>query len=385
MKLNNTKGSCKTLRAPFFVIIVCIMFTIVTRAELVVCQSCGYENESGSGNCTHCSGVLVQTAQKSIPDKPDTSIKKSIETNVDSLDIEIVADELRAARRSLRNGDVLVAKRLAHNALALNMLTQPDAGNPRSKAIMDFLRDCGSKQISIRRNCPRCGGSGKRFMRAEDLHGSVNRLSVPGSHCTKCDGKGTIAGRETVVEKKLRIAQAAQRYRILQQGRKRISIGQAWFPLELENNLSIRQKITLKCAAPMPCPECMGLMRADCPSCNGRGRQECTNSDCKNGLVEAEHTGLKGSTISKRNKRCRICGGNGIIACEKCNGAGTVLCKKCNGSGECSICTKCNGTGSSVCRKCKGNGIYKGETCVYCKGGGIGECTSCSGTGRKRK
>jgi len=328
---------------------------------------------------------LLQATASPGGELPDSSAGAGGDSDEGYLDAEIVADELRAARRQLDNDDVLVAKLLARNALALNMLTETEVNNRRSGAIMAFLRDCSTAYRPVRRKCHRCGGSGKGFMMAQNLHGQVNRLSVPGKRCRRCGGKGTVADRETIAEKKLRLAQAAQRFRTLQQGRKRILIGQAWFPLGLEETLSIRRKIALKCAAPMPCPDCMGLMSDDCSACNGSGKAECTNRACENGQVEVEHTGLKGTSVAKRKRPCRVCGGNSIIACEKCQGAGTVLCEKCNGSGECNICTRCNGTGVAACRKCKGSRTHKGEVCVYCAGGGVSECTSCGGAGRKRR
>ncbi len=366
--------------------VVLVMCTIcMVWAGSVICPECGYENTDRAVRCTHCSVAL--SAVPSPPPRIGSTVADPTPgvSGEEHVDIEIVADEVRAAKRLLKRGDDLVACRVTRNALALNMLTESEDVHRRASAITDLLRECERAYSPRHRACPTCRGTGHGVMKSENLRGENVRLAVPGKACTRCGGSGRIRGRETVDEKKLRLSEAARRYRVFQQGRQRIDVGGVWCPVGFIEGLSVKQRVMMKKSIGATCPDCMGLMRQDCTHCKGTGRDECNNRDCRAGWVMADRNGLGGSTLKQERRACPICKGDAAMICLECRGDGSVLCDECGGSGVPELCRRCNGAGYSECRRCKGTGTYRDAVCTTCVGEKVCECSTCGGSGRRSK
>jgi len=374
----------KSMRATWSAILF-LCTTCVVWAGSVICSDCGYENTDRAARCIHC-GVALAVPPSPSPRFPATSPDPESDVAAGGrVDVEIVADEVRAAKRLLKRGDDLVACRVARNALALNMLTDSEDVHRRASAITDLLRECERAYSPRQRTCPTCRGSGHGVMRSENLRGETVRQVVAGKACTRCGGSGRIRGRETMDERKLRLSEAAQRYRVFQQGRQRIEVGSVWGPMGFSEELTVKQRVMMKKSVVATCAGCMGLMRQDCTHCKGTGRDECSNRDCRGGSIMAERDGLGGSSLRLQKKDCPICKGDAKTMCRECRGDGSVLCDECGGTGVPELCRRCNGVGYSECRRCKGAGTYRDDVCTTCNGEMVCECSTCGGSGRRSK
>jgi hypothetical protein len=90
---------------------------------------------------------------------------------------------------------------------------------------------------------------------------------------------------------------------------------------------------------------------------------------------------------------CKLCSGNGAIACTACSGNGRLTCKDCSGSGQGVIsptkgiysakCPACGGVGSIQCKVCAGK---KSFVCSECHGAKVistnEACKICNGKGK---
>jgi len=307
----------------------------------------------------------------------------------DTVSVEVVAVDMRAAQQALAGEQVDLARLFAQNAVALNLLAGADPGELRAKAILKFLDQCAQAEGFVRRTCPVCNGTGKGVMIAQSLSGASLEVKSAGSACERCGSTGVIRGAETMDERKFRRGRAEAKYRTLQQSSGRVLIGLVWVPAEAAEGLGLPETSALKRAIPLPCQRCAGLGREDCAACRGRGKVTCRAKGCERGLVERES--LAGAIGGARSLgragltvKCETCGGSGLEPCEKCTGAGSFVCKACNGGGCGETCGKCSGTGIATCRRCAGTRVYRGEPCSACRGAGAMECASCGGSGRKR-
>jgi len=339
-----------------------------------ICSRCSYEVPDGSANCTHC-GAEVPIASSGSTAKPATDAPAGVVT------ADLVEKEIEEGSRQLRDGAPDVAAALFRNAVALDLLTAQDSGSDRGERLRQLLQSCVGKGATVKVPCRECGGTGKASLTMTGLDGgTVSRRTT--SPCRSCSGSGFVLRNGTVTDVKAARAAAVKRYVALQQSRKRVPVGAAWVPVEMEASLRVRDTAVLKRATALPCDACLGLGAEDCSTCKGVGTRPC--SKCKQGWIVEKVKGGFGNENLTRKVRCRTCGGTGREVCAGCLGRGNVPCQECKGTGERSVCSRCDGAGLFPCSKCGGKKTVRGAPCTACAGEGVVLCPACRGDGKKK-
>jgi DnaJ-class molecular chaperone len=379
-----------------FFVVVCLMSGVALAFQ--ICGSCGYECADDARFCGHCgsqlkAGGAADGKQQSKADAVESDQQKDdvAAAAAPVVDVKMVAAEMREAKRYFAARQYEVASLFAHNALALNVLSDSKNAAARNEAIMKVVKSCSYAAGKKRNRCPDCDGSGRALMTKHGLSGAESgSVSTAGMTCKRCGGSGYIVGGMTVNERKYVVSRAIEQYRTLQQGRGMQPMGLVWVPESVIGKLDLQSQVVLKRAIPPLCPRCMGLGRVDCKKCNGRGVVRCQARGCHDGYVEVDsRNGRRGGsrssgTLGSMRTICSVCHGTGLVGCQKCGNQGSFTCKECDGSGHAKICRKCHGAGLVDCRRCGGSGIYHDKTCPYCEGKGKMECSSCGGTGRRQ-
>jgi len=384
-------------------LIIAVLCVTVCLAEVIICPKCGYECKEGDVKCSHCGQVLPGAADSNPePDgdqiedlTPDQGDKES-DQDSNFLNPKHVMEEFKLGIKYFNKDtkDDPLAEEWApfhtelsylffKNASALIQLTDPskDSGELHEK-LMQYIKKCEGVTKYGLSICPVCQGTGNKIIKSINLSSEEEGTyrAVPGTKCEKCRGTGYLKVIAPLSEIQRRIGRAMNFYRMKQQGRRHVSVGDAWVPWEIAEKLTVRQKAAVKRTAATACKSCFGTGRIACTKCSGLGEIKC--DACVNGRVpvKVEDNRLGGN----QTEMCQKCMGKGTIPCETCSGTGGVICSACDGSGQPPLCTKCDGSGIVTCRKCKGSGVYRGEECIECMGEGIVLCSSCLGSGRKK-
>ena len=362
-----------------------LLCVAVAIAAMVVCPKCGFENDDSRATCVHCQAELPKKAaplpagEGAVPAAPGLSAKLRY------LDPAVVVSEIAEAR-GYQEKQVGVAALFLRNAQALEMLTDPAQAGNRAAEIDRLLKATERGGGSVRIKCPACDGSGQRPYATSSLRGEQTVHTVAGLPCTECEGSGFVTRRATMEDVRYRRARAADDYRMAQQARKFVPVGEAWVPQDLETKLAVRQQATIRRITAAPCPTCAGLGRLDCPPCHGDGRVKCKKCAGAGKIKVAAKKDriIKLHESDSQEQKCAVCAGTGFVTCDPCGGRGTVLCAKCGGNGQRAMCTRCGGQGFATCAKCNGTGQSKTGFCDECGGEGVELCAACRGDGRKR-
>jgi hypothetical protein len=359
-----------------------LLAALTAFGALRVCPKCGYENTQAARACVHCKAELPGPKARPAPAEPETEPEAPAPaTPVPS---DVVDEEIALGQKYLKT-DADLARLFFKNAMALGALAPADGTDGRAGQLVRLLRQTEMRGKRVRRKCPVCGGTGKRVLKSVSTRGEVTYQNVHGQVCLHCGGAGHVMKAGTVDERKYRLGRAQGRYRELQMARNFAAVGQAWVPSGVAEQLSVRNRVSLKKATAMPCPECTGMGCVDCDECKGTGDVECPNRRCDSGMVKVEARGRLLGKSMERLEKCRTCRGRGAVNCPDCRGGGTVLCRECNGTGERPVCSRCGGDGLAPCTRCRGSGVYRKAPCPYCGQEGLVECPSCRGDGRKKR
>lgn len=374
--------------------IVLCLSAMVVQAALHICQKCGYENDPGATICVHCKAPFP------VQEQPAASAEDASEEVTEGAPdeyapLELVYAEVAEGRTWMQKEAYELARCFFLNALALEGLTDPTEHNTRSEQLLRMVAQAESAARTVRKPCPRCGGSGRHTLKIAGLDSSNRgsdfglgeRLSTDdaaGITCKKCGGDGLVYAAGTIAEMTFARSKAQSAYGKYQQARKYEMLGAVWVPLRFADALTVRQKARLMRSIVLPCASCAGFGRKDCKHCDGVGRMDCPNRACNKGRVPVEQSNrniqrLEGSST----KVCEVCGGLETVPCTHCDEQGSIVCADCNGSGDAEICSRCTGRGYVLCNRCKGSKMYRGEACANCRGEGYVLCPSCKGRGRR--
>lgn len=360
-------------------------------ADFTICKKCGYEMPSQLVACTHCNAPLPATtsaqggagAASGTPSQQSGTVIKGA-----TLSAKDVEDEIKLGTTYLTKKRRDLAGLFFRNAAALNLLVQEEAAPKntaltRASRIQKLITRASRGATAVQRKCRVCAGTGQRTLSASDMQGKQLQMNVGGMKCKKCKGEGVVLGRGTVDEQKLSYGRAKSMYMTVQQSRRRVPIGGAWIPTEIEALLTVRQIAALKRAIPSLCATCVGLGRETCRKCTSSGWTKCRGTGCKGGQVKTTVKGTLVKGTMNKTVKCKVCSGHSKVPCLTCRGSGAVLCRKCVGAGMKSLCTRCGGQGTSPCTKCKGSGQHGDGTCASCRGERVMLCRTCMGEGRK--
>jgi len=356
---------------------------VIALGDVVVCPQCGYEVAQGRASCGHCGAAIPGHEKKTDVETPPAAQPPG-SGRPGLVDVSVVETEIALGEEASKDGNMELARLLFRNAAALDSLTAPGEDASRGAKIFELVTKCEPAGKSMPVKCRGCGGTGKRIVKRDSTWGRKEILQIPGRTCQACDGTGQVMAFGSIAERKYRRGRAEREYRLMQQGRKLVPVGNAWLPGDVASTLSPRQIAAVQRPVVSPCEECMGFGRCDCRTCMGKGRVKCTAKGCVDGKVKLEKKSNWSSTVFDRWDKCERCLGFGFITCSKCDGKGSFVCDECSGSGERERCSRCGGEGVAPCRRCKGGGHYRDETCGTCGGGGTSLCESCMGDGRRR-
>jgi hypothetical protein len=365
------------------ILCVTVFCALSALAAVLICPQCGYENAEGAQVCVHCQAPLpAQTVAVADPVTNTTPVQNFAPSFKSTwyLPPDIVEKEIKLAMDNIRTGDVVVARLLFKNAMALDRITDPTVETNRADKIRQHIEKCDEAVCNVTGKCPQCKGTGNRIMTTINLSGEAVYQNLVGKSCLMCKGTGRVQKVATQDEMKPELGVGAKRYSMIQQARKYTSIGNAWIPMYLEDKLSLRQVALLKGASAPPCDNCLGFCFVACKDCKGIGRIKCPK--CDNGFVKVNADDKsKKKAIGSDNamQQCRDCMGTGIISCDTCTGCGKVMCTRCNGTGERPACKTCDGKGLVQCNKCNGTGKIKDAACPVCHGEGLILCPACNG------
>ena len=195
---------------------------------------------------------------------------------------------MKLAMDYVRTGDVVVARLLFKNAMALDRITDPTVESKRADRIRRAIEQCDEAVCNVTGKCPLCNGTGNRTMVTVNMSGATVSQTVLGKSCLMCKGTGHVQKFATQDELKPELGVGAQRYNLIQQARKYASIGNAWLPMYLENKLSIKEVALLKGASASPCDNCLGFCFIACSNCKGVGKIRCPC--CNNGMMKTSGT-----------------------------------------------------------------------------------------------
>ncbi len=361
-------------------------------AAVFVCPQCGYENPDDAVTCLHCGATLPPHAATTETVKQTAPIPATGD-NRWYMPADIVEKEIKLARDYVKTGDVAVARLFFKNAMALDLITDPSIETKRAETILKAIEDCNTRLCQVTGKCPVCKGTGDRTVQSVDMQGNPILKNVIGKGCVMCNGRGYVNKFANQDELKPVLGTGAQRYKMIQEGRKYVTVGGAWVPMALEEKLSVKQTAMLKVATATPCDNCLGFCTVACPTCNGVGKVKCPT--CKGtGLAPKDKKSDSnkdkkekkeiGDSIQGSLAKCLVCNGTGVISCDKCQGGQTIMCPRCNGTGERPACKACDGKGWVPCKKCFGSGKLKDNSiCPICRGEGVTLCTACDGEGKK--
>jgi hypothetical protein len=364
--------------------IVFLAFCSLLLAGSIICPKCGFENGDERAACVHCAAELPKRAAGSGESVQSAGAVSALAGKLRFLEAVVVEQELAEAQPYLEK-KLDVARLFLINAQALEMLADPSQASTRPEQIERLIKRCEQGTGRVRIKCPVCQGSGQRQFTTSSLRGEQTTREALGQPCTECAGSGYVTRNASFEDVRYRKARAADEYRLAQQARKYVPVGDAWVPQDLETKLTVRQQAKIRRITASPCASCAGLGRLDCPECRSTGRAKCPNRGCVNGKIKVD---LKDSRLIKLKEKaeqvCSVCAGTGFVNCGECGGRGSVLCSKCGGSGQRPPCIRCAGQGCATCDECKGAGQGKKGICDRCGGEGALICTTCRGDGRRR-
>jgi hypothetical protein len=367
--------------------VVALVWAFSAIAALFVCPQCGYENPDSAEVCVHCGAALPAHPAAVETIKQTNTGPAAIVDNRWHMPANIVEKEIKLAMDNVKAGDVVVARLLFKNAMALDRITDPAVETNRAQRILEAIQKCDIEACNVMGKCPLCGGTGNKTVVILSMEGLPMAENLSTKSCAMCGGSGTVRKYADQDELKPVLGLGAGRYRMLQQTRKYVTVGNAWLPMSIEDKLSIHQIALLKSASAPPCDGCLGFCFVACPTCQGVAKAKCSN--CVNGMMKVKTADGKYVTKKKNGaeqnvlKKCTTCGGSTMIACDKCSSTGEVMCNRCNGTGERPECKACDGKGLQPCKKCLGTGKLKEAVCPFCHGEGEILCPSCNGEGKK--
>lgn len=361
---------------------------VIWGQGLVICPSCGREDESGRAvACAHCGAVLPK-ARTGEEEKPVVVAEPVVAPGaaVSEVARRVVADSFRQAQE-LRVREAHVAYAYYYNALAVSRLVE-QGGLPEGLGdqILKGIGEATQQMQQGRVQCRRCDGSGKFKLDLSKVPGHTGTRLMEGVACRVCKGSGWLPGLRDVAETRQLFAQGHARFVERQIAAGDVRLGRAMVPAELAEKLNNRQRALVMTGVPTPCRNCQLSGRQACTQCRGIGWVRCTARDCNNGVLRETTTGTGRVRVARRLneeevKRCPVCDGGGEVACEICRGERSVTCRICDGSGQAARCNRCAGTGLGTCTKCRGAGEVRGAVCVDCKGEGEALCSACRGEG----
>jgi len=365
---------------------VALIWALSAIAGLFVCPKCGYENDENATQCIHCKAEFPAHAAAAETVKQPDDTPAVPKDNSWYLPAEIVEKEIKLARDNVEAGDLVVARLFFKNAMALDRITNPTIETKMPEIIRQAVQECDTAFCRVTGKCPLCKGTGNKIMQTVNMQGQAVFQDVLGNSCPMCKGRKFVYKYPDQDELKPALGAGAKRYTMIQQGRKYVTVGGAWIPMNLEDKLSIKQVALVKGASASSCDGCLGFCSVACSTCNGVGKIKCPK--CENGWVKNKPAddknkkkliGANTDTLVK----CPDCKGSTLLSCTTCDGAGMVMCKRCNGTGESAACKTCDGKGLVPCKKCLGAGKLKDAVCPACRGEGVVLCSSCNGDGRR--
>jgi len=379
---------CGGRRLCFLLVALCA--AAVFAAGLLICPKCGVENAEGALVCAHCSAPLPESAPAAALVKTAQGPAAGADKGRAALDPAVVEAEIAAGAQQKKAGNNVVARFFFRNALALEMLTDPAQQSRRPERILALVKESAAGGLgTVSTPCSVCNGTGKRYMTTPTFAGEAVHQVVAGAVCQACWGAGRMASGASLADWKMLMGRVKEEYRLLQQGRRFVPVGEAWAPQQIADTLGVRQKALLKRTLAAPCPACLGCGREACLACRGSGRLKCSNPKCEDGYVKAAQPKAQDAkklvpiSLSGR-ERCPTCHRVGTIVCAACGGRGWELCAKCDGTGQRAVCGRCDGEGVRPCGRCNGSGVYRDAPCAACSREGVVLCTACNGDGRKK-
>ena len=376
----NLTAKNSLLRSCICLVACCVM----VLGDIVICPKCGYEVAGREAVCSHCGAALPARAAPQVPGAPSADQQSPEPDKPGPLDASVVETEIALGEKAFKDGNMELARLLFRNAASMDSLTGHGEDTSHADRVLKFVRECEPAGKSMLVKCPGCGGKGKRIVKRANTWGKKQVLEIPGRTCEPCGGTGKVKSFGSISERKYQRGRAEREYRLMQQGRKLVPVGNAWLPKEVAATLSPKQIAAVQRPVVSPCTECMGFGRNDCRTCAGKGRVKCPGKGCVEGMVKLEKNSNWSSTVFDRWQKCEKCLGFGFVKCTRCDGKGSFVCDECSGSGERERCSRCGGEGVGPCRRCKGSGRYRDGACDTCGGRGTSLCASCMGDGRRR-